>query len=99
MTEKTKKHYLELEVTPQSIGEALADLTPDQVVEILQIADERFQAWEFVLAIHAWADDRHREWELERLEEDAKVEKRCVRSETYPDLWGHASPHIGCILR
>lgn len=91
--------YLELEVAAGAIGEALADLMPEQVVKILSITDEHTQDWGLVLKIHEWVVSRHREWAQERVDEEMKATGHCVKSPHYPDIQAHSSPHKRCVLR
>lgn len=97
--EKTKKVYVEMGVTLEDLGLALADLTFDEAVEVLKAADDHHQDWEFPLAIYEWVVERHREWDLEKLQEECQRMGHCVRSEHHMDLWVHSSPHKKCILR
>lgn len=98
--DKNKVVHVELGVTLEALGEALSDLTPEQVVKVLETADERQQDWKFPLTILRWADERQREWDLEMVQEDSRQTGKCVRSNLYPDEnWVHTSPHKGCVLR
>jgi len=91
--------YLELEVAAGAIGEALADLTPEQVTKILSITDEHAQDWALILKIHEWVIPRHREWAQERVDEEMKTTGHCVTSPYYSDIQAHSSPHKKCVLR
>lgn len=95
----TKQFYLELEVTASSIGEALADLRPEQMAKILSIADEHNQDWAFIHAIHGWVIPRHREWAQEEVDAECKTNGHCVQSPYYRDITAHADPHQECVLR
>lgn len=92
--------YLNLSVSLETLGEALSDLTPEQVVEALKIADEHSQDWDLSLTVFKWADERQRAWDLEQVQEESDKIGKCVRSDMYPgENWVHSSPHKGCVLR
>lgn len=95
----SKSFWVELEVSSSSIGEALADLRPEQMTQVLSIADEHNQEWDFILAIHKWVIPRHREWAQENVDEERNVTGHCVQSSYYQDIQSHTDPHQECILR
>jgi hypothetical protein len=91
--------HVELEVSPQALGEALSTLKPEQLVQVLSIADDHSQDWETVCVVRKWVLPRHRELAQEVADEEAEARGHCVRSSDYKDIWGHTIPHIKCILR
>jgi len=94
-----KGFYLELEVSASAIGEALADLRPEQVAKVLSIVDEHANDWALIHEIHKWLIPRHREWAQENVDEESKVRECCVKSPYYSDISAHHNPHKECILR
>lgn len=94
-----KGFYLELEVSAGAIGEALADLRPEQVAKVLSLVDEHSQDWALIHEIHKWLIPRHREWAQEEVDGEMKATGHCVKSPYYPDISAHYSPHKECILR
>lgn len=90
---------IELTLPYLAFAQALGDLTPEEFIEVIKDVDERMGDWGLILGLRTWVNQQHRHWGLEQVQDTAKRERRCVQSSDYPELWGHADPHQGCVLR
>ncbi len=92
-------HDIELTVPYLAFAQAMADLTPEEFVEVIKDVDKRMGNWGLILGLHTWVNQQHRQWALEEAQDAARSARLCIQSSEYPELWGHASPHLGCVLR
>ncbi len=88
-----------IELDDDTLANALADLTNDEILEILKKVDTRKSEWDFITTLYPWMAGEHRKMVAEELEDKANREERCQRSAEYPDIHHHVDPHRGCILR
>lgn len=90
---------VELDISLDDLGRALADLSEEDLGTVLEVADGHMQDWQFVQSLWRWVGPRRRQWEQEEVDAESQARQTCVQSLYSPDIWAHTDPHVNCILR
>lgn len=83
----------------EALAEALADMGADRFMALVKAVNEKLADWSLIASLKPWVDAEHREMIQEETEDQVVLARKCVRSAEYEDIWVHANPHRGCVLR
>ncbi len=95
----SKPFEISLNLPYDDVVNALSDLGPDEFVALVKQVEEKIGDWSVIHSMKPWVDEQHRVLVTEETEDTAKRTGKCVRSAQYEDIWGHADPHVNCVLR